>query len=89
MIKVENFEGKLNQFVIYTDNEIIFQSYNTIIVKKVNGKNFIVDTNAENYSVTTSKYLYRFLSAFGARVTKRKHLLEDIKNGKIIRENLN
>lgn len=71
-----------NQFIIEDGGKIYFQSYQTIIAVKENGK-ITIDNNAENYSRTTSKYLYQFLN------TNRKNLLQDVKAGRIIRANLN
>ena len=71
-----------NQFVIEHEGKVYFQSYSTIVAMKEAGK-ITIDTNAENYSRTTSKYLYQFLN------TDRKNLLQDIKNGHIVRANLN
>lgn len=71
-----------NQFIIEDGGKTYFQSYSTIIAMKEAGK-VIIDTNAENYSRTTSKYLYQFLN------TDRKSLLQDVKAGRIIRANLN
>lgn len=74
--------GIPNQFVIAHEGKVYFQSYDTIIAMKEMGK-IIIDINAENYSKTTSKYLYQFLN------TDKKRLLQDVKAGRIIRENLN
>ena len=71
-----------NQFVIEHEGKVYFQSYSTIVAMKEAGK-ITIDNNAENYSRTTSKYLYQFLN------TDRKNLLQDIKNGHIVRANLN
>lgn len=71
-----------NQFIIEDNSKTYFQSYETIIALKEGGR-IIIDDNAENYSRTTSKYLYKFLN------TDRKRLLADVKAGRIIRENLN
>ncbi len=71
-----------NQFIIEHEGKVYFQSYQTIIAVKEAGK-IIIDTNAENYSRTTSKYLYQFLG------TNRKSLLQDVKAGRIVRANLN
>ncbi len=60
MIKVKNLNGVKNQFVFDVDGKTYFQSYETIIACINNGK-VVLDTNALNYSRTTSKYLYRFL----------------------------
>ena len=71
-----------NQFIIEDNGKVYFQSYQTIIAMKQAGK-ITIDTNAENYSKTTSKYLYQFLN------TNRKSLLQDVKAGHIVRANLN
>ena len=71
-----------NQFIIEDGGKVYFQSYSTIIAMKQAGK-ITIDTNAENYSRTTSKYLYQFLN------TDRKSLLQAVKDGRILRENLN
>ena len=71
-----------NQFIIEHEGKVYFQSYNTTIAMKQAGK-IVIDTNAENYSKTTSKYLYQFLN------TDRKSLLQDVKVGRIVRADLN
>lgn len=71
-----------NQFIIEDGNKVYFQSYKTIIAMKEAGK-ITIDTNAENYSCTTSKYLYQFLNI------DKKSLLQAVKAGRIIRANLN
>ena len=50
-----------NQFVIYTDNASIFQSYNSTIVKIDSGKIYL-DESKWNYSTTTGKYRNIFLN---------------------------
>lgn len=49
-----------NQFVIYTDDAILFQSYNSIIAKKENGQ-ICLDERYWDYSKTTGKYRNQFL----------------------------
>lgn len=71
-----------NQFIIEHEGKVYFQSYQTIIAMKEAGK-ITIDINAENYSRTTSKYLYQFLN------TNRKNLLQDVKDGRIVRADLN
>lgn len=71
-----------NQFIIEDGGKVYFQSYSTIIAMKQAGK-ITIDTNAENYSRTTSKYLYQFLN------TDRKNLLQAVKDGRIARADLN
>ena len=60
-----------NQFEIYVDGMKYFQSYNTIIAKIDKGHKITLDTNALDYSRTTSKYLYLFLGM------NRKEILMD------------
>ena len=59
-MKVQNMTSNngnkiANQFVIYTDNGSIFQSYNSTIVKIDSGKTYL-DKNTWDYSKTTGKY---------------------------------
>lgn len=81
---ISNSTGRevANQFIIVHEGKVYFQSYQTIIAVKEAGK-ITVDNNAENYSRTTSKYLYQFLN------TDRKNLLQDVKAGRIVRADLN
>lgn len=71
-----------NQFIIYDDNCCYFQSYNSIIVKKENGKTYL-DSYYWDYSVTTSKYRNLFLSE------TKKETEAKIKSGEYILTNLN
>ena len=50
-----------NQFIISDGSIDYFQSYNSMIVKKVEGKVYL-DERYWNYSVTTSKYRNIFLN---------------------------
>ena len=50
-----------NQFIIDNGNKTIFQSYQTIVAVKENGK-VTLDSNALEYSSTTLKYLKQFLN---------------------------
>ena len=50
-----------NQFIISDGSVDYFQSYNSMIVKKVEGKVYL-DERYWNYSVTTSKYRNIFLN---------------------------
>jgi hypothetical protein len=83
---VRNIQGKngpvKNQFIIQTDKGTVFQSYNSLIAAKVDGKVFL-DEYRWNYSVTTSKYRNIFL-----RETKEK-TEQKIKSGEYILTNLN
>lgn len=66
-----------NQFIIKTDEGNYFQSYKTVIALVQNNPNkIILDNNALNYSVTTSKYLYQFLDM------KKDEILLKIGEGK-------
>ena len=60
-----------NQFIVTNNNEEYFQSYNSIIVKKVTGHYFnyettetkvYLDRNKWDYSTTTGKYRNIFLN---------------------------
>jgi len=55
-----------NQFYFFTDNKIVFQSYNTIICTIENYENgnepVIKITQDQPQSKTTAKYLNQFLS---------------------------
>tara|TARA_R100000353_G_scaffold96309_1_gene70429 strand:- start:212 stop:487 length:276 start_codon:yes stop_codon:yes gene_type:complete len=76
-----------NQFIITNDNEEYFQSYKSIIAKKVlmNNQFFMVylDKNYWDYSVTTGKYRNIFLNE------TKKETEKKIKDGTYILTNLN
>lgn len=79
---VTNLNNK-NQFVISADNgDLIFQSYNSIICKKSQGKVYL-DENFWNYSKTTSKHRAIFLNE------KTKETQAKINSGEYILCNLN
>lgn len=64
-MKVSNFESSngnkvANQFLIVDGDKRIFQSYDSIIAIKEDGK-VTLDENYWNYSKTTSKYRNQFL----------------------------
>jgi len=71
-----------NQFVIYTDNGSIFQSYNSTIVKIDSGKIYL-DESKWNYSTTTGKYRNIFLNE------TKKDTEAKIKSGQYILTDLN
>ena len=71
-----------NQFVIYTDNGSIFQSYNSTIVKRDSGKTYL-DVNKWDYSTTTGKYRNIFLNE------QKKDTENKIKSGEYILTDLN
>jgi len=62
-MRVKQFEGRngavKNQFIIEDGNKEIFQSYNSIIAIKENGK--ITLGKDWDYSTTTGKYRNQFL----------------------------
>ena len=62
--KVSNFHNK-NQFVIETDNEYIFQSYNSTcaFVTKDNNELWVC-LDYVDYSKTTSKHLRMFINEY-------------------------
>lgn len=73
-----------NQFIIESDNKTVFQSYNTIVAIKENGK-VILDSNALEYSNTTLKYLKQFLNTDESK----KSLYEKIESGLYTTSDLN
>ena len=80
---VSNKGNKIaNQFVIYTTEGSIFQSYNSTIVRIENGKTYL-DLNKWDYSKTTGKYRNIFLNE------NKKQTEEKIKNGEYILTDLN
>ena len=86
-MKVQNMTSNngnkiANQFVIYTDNGSIFQSYNSTIVKIDSGKTYL-DKNTWDYSKTTGKYRNIFLNE------SKKDTEEKIKSGEYILTDLN
>ena len=82
-IKVENFEGVVNQFIISTNNGVLFQSYNSIIALKRKGKIYL-DKDYWDYSVTTGKYRNRFLGDDSIKETRKR-----IASGEYILTDLN
>jgi len=79
---VTNLANK-NQFIINADNgDLIFQSYNSIICKKSQGKIYL-DSIYWNYSKTTSKHRNIFLNE------TTKETLKKINSGEYILSNLN
>jgi hypothetical protein len=83
---VKQMDGKngpvKNQLVIYTDKGRVFQSYNSIIAARIDGKIYL-DANKWNYSVTTGKYRNIFLDESRAETEKK------IKSGLYIITDLN
>ena len=73
-----------NQFEIYTDDGVYFQSYRSIIAFRSYGKPVQLDETYWDYSRTTSKYLNQFL-----RVSGKKEIEQKIKAGEYELTNLN
>ena len=91
-MKVQNMTSNkgnkiANQFIIINDNEEYFQSYKSIIAKKVlmNNQFFMVylDKTYWDYSVTTGKYRNIFLNE------TKKETEKKIKEGIYILTDLN
>ena len=84
--KVKQFEGRngavKNQFLIETETATIFQSYETVIVKKENGKTYL-DADKWDYSQNTGKYRNQFLGE------TKKETEAKIKTGEYVLTNLN
>ena len=59
-MKVSNEWGVKNQFLIYHDSAIYFQSYNSIIAKKCDSGTYL-DERFWDFSRTTGKYRNLFL----------------------------
>ena len=57
-MKVQNMA--MNQFIIYLDNCTAFQSYDSLIAVKKNGRIFI--SGKWNYSKTTLKYFKQYIN---------------------------
>lgn len=75
-MRVKNLTSKngnkiANQFIIETEFYTIFQSYESIIVKKVKDGTIFLDKKFWDYSVTTSKYRNIFLGE-NTKETKEK-----------------
>ena len=83
-IRVENFGGK-NQFLLYTDNGVYFQSYKSIIAFRDNDGNVSLDKNTWDYSQTTGKYRNRFLnetkSETESKIKSGTYTLTDLNKG--------
>jgi len=88
-MKVENMTSTrgnkiANQFIIVDDNnDKTFQSYNSVIAKKINTGLIYLDEYFWDYSVTTGKYRNQFLGE-GIADTRKK-----IEQGVYILTNLN
>lgn len=82
-IKVENMisdnSGRevANQFKIFTFDGVYFQSYNTVIAHVKDGHVSIVKGGLD-YSTTTNKWLYKFLSEESRYSNLNKHKMEKL-----------
>lgn len=92
--KIKQFYVK-NQFIIESDDVVIFQSYDSLIASydKIN-KILVLDSYYWDYSRTTIKYLYRFINEycsniFAVKLTLKKQVKHLINNGYIILKDLN
>ena len=88
MIKVRNMindngNSVANQFEIYSDEFVIFQSYNSIIAKMMSSGQVYLDENYWDYSRTTGKYRNIFLAE------NKKETQAKIDSGEYILTNLN
>ena len=88
MVKVRNMissngNAVANQFEIRTDDATYFQSYNSIIAKRVYGGKIYLDEYYWDYSTTTGRYRNMFLGE-NKGVTQMK-----IDSGEYILTNLN
>lgn len=87
----DNGNPAANQFIINEGNKVVFQSYNTRIACKQNGRIYIVPNAVEKRgetlesSVTTRKHLYIFLRGYcGMWINCISDLKAAIKSGTII-----
>lgn len=86
-MKVQNMASSrgnkiANQFIITDGNKEVFQSYSSVIVKRMEGKVYL-DEYYWDYSKTTGKYRNQFLGE------TKKETQEKIDRGEYILANLN
>ena len=75
--------GAMNQFVIYADGKVIFQSYNSIIAV-VDKANKSIELGSDwDYSVTTGKHRNIFFRDYVniPDLASKKGILDALKNG--------
>jgi hypothetical protein len=87
-VKVENMKSARgndipNQFIIQTDEGLVFQSYSTVIARKNLDGTIDLDKNSWDYSTTTGKYRNQFLGE------TKKETEKKIDDGTYILTNLN
>lgn len=65
-VQVRQFEGRngavKNQFIVRTTDGVYFQSYQSMIVAKLNDGTILLDEKYWDYSNTTGKYRNQFLN---------------------------
>ena len=93
-IKVQNLRSSNNnpvpnQFLIYQNDNVYFQSYYSTIAKIESNGELILDSNRWDYSRTTLKYLYNFIGQFKGFRPNKKSLTELIEANEIKTTNLN
>ena len=76
LCRVENFISNsgntvANQFRIYTENGVTFQSYSTIIAIRLRSGQVVLDAGMWDCTVTTGKYRNQFLGC-GVAETREK-----------------
>ena len=77
-----------NQFIITDEDKTFFQSYSTTIAV-FDAFDLTLDNEAEHYSKTTSKYLWKFLCTYYAANLRETTLKEFLKSGIYRRADLN
>ena len=75
-VQVQNMRGSSgrevpNQFIIFTEEGVYFQSYNSVIAFKDNQGNVFLDHATWDYSRTTGKYRNIFLRETKAETVKK------------------
>ena len=61
-----------NQFIIWTDDGVIFQSYRSIIAKRQADRITLFEPFWNMYSATTNRYLLQFLNEDSIRDVRAK-----------------
>ena len=75
-VEVRHFTGQTgrpipNQYMLYLDDCVVFQSYKSVIAKKFNDGSVLLDKKYWCWSKTTGKYRNIFLGEDG-RATEKK-----------------
>ena len=82
-----NGNAAANQFVIRTTTATYFQSYRSVVCKLQN--NNVIVSNYWDYSNTTRKHLYIFLSDYGyGHLCSAAKMRKAIEQGEVILENV-